>query len=103
MVVPLIGDGTPRNPFRPLFAPSPEEIRAGTAFLSYTAVLSDDKKFALMEIVAKDRKAFDAILKDQRPDIKKFDHDKGGKKAEIELEFKKYKKDFSYDKFKEGK
>jgi hypothetical protein len=104
LIAPLQGSGTPRDPYRPLFAPSPEELRAGaSAILSYTAVLSDDKKFALIEFVARDQKAFEAILKDTRPDVKKFDHSRGAKKAEIELEFKKYKKDFSYDKFKEGK
>ena len=102
LIVPLVGDGTPRNPFRPLFAPMPDEIKAG-GFIGYTAVLSDDKKFALVELVAHDRKAFDAILKDTRTDVKKFDHVKGAKKEDIEVEFRKYKKDFDFAKFKEGK
>jgi hypothetical protein len=102
LVVPLQGDGSYRNPFRPLFAPTPEEIREGK-FFGYTAVLSDDKKFALMEIVAPDRKAFDAILKDARPEVKKFDAARGARKEDIETEFRKYKKDFDYAKFKEGK
>ena len=71
--------------------------------IGYTAVLSDDKKFALLELVARDRKAFDAIFKDTRTDVKKFDHVKGAKKEDIEAEFRKLKKDFDFAKFKEGK
>ena len=102
VIVPLIGNGTPRNPFRPLFAPTAEETKAGGGIISYTSVLSDDRKFALVELVATDRKAFEAILKDTRPDVKKFDHTKGSKKEDIELEFRKLKKDFDFAKFKEG-
>ena len=35
--------------------------------------------------------------------MKKFDHVKGAKKEDIEVEFRKYKKDFDFAKFKEGK
>ena len=98
LIVPLVGDGSPRNPFRPLFAPAPDEMQA-SGMLGYTAVLSDDKKFALIELVAQDRKAFDAIFKDTRVDVKKFDHLKGA----IDAEFRKHKKDFDFGKFKEGK
>ena len=102
LIVPLVGDGSPRNPFRPLFAPTPDEVQA-SGIISYSSVLSDDKKFALLELVARDRKAFDAILKDTRIDVKKFDHLKGAKKEDIETEFRKHKKDFDFAKFKEGK
>ncbi len=102
LIVPLVGDGSPRNPFRPLFAPMPEEMQA-SGMIGYTAVLSDDKKFALVELVARDRKAFDGIFKDTRADVKKFDHLKGAKKEDIEAEFRKHKKDFDFGKFKEGK
>ena len=106
LIVPVQGLGSAQDPKRPLFVPTHEDrVRDGAAagIVSYTAVLSDDKKFALVELVAYDRKAFDAILKDTRPDVKKFDHVKGAKKEDIELEFRKYKKDFDFAKFKEGK
>ena len=103
VIVPLIGDGTPRNPFRPLFAPTTDEMKTAGGIIGYTSVLSDDRKFALVELVATDRKAFDAILKDTRQDVKKFDHTKGSTKEDIELEFRKLKKDFDFAKFKEGK
>ena len=106
LVVPVVGAGTAQDPKRPLFVPTHEErVLAGAAgILSYSAVLSDDKKFALVELVARDRKAFEAILKDTRPDMKRFDQQKGGARGEdIELEFRKYKKDFDFKKFREGK
>ena len=103
LIVPVIGDGTPRNPFRPLFAPLGAEEMAASGLIGYTTVLSDDRKSALIELVATDRKAFDAILKDTRQDVKKFDPAKGAKKEDIEQEFRKVKKDFDFAKFKEGK
>ena len=102
LIVPMVGDGTARNPLRPLFVTTPEEGKAN-GIVSYTSVLSDDKKFALVEFVADNRKAFDAILRDARTDIKKFDHTKGAKKDDIEFEFRKHKKNFDFAKFKEGK
>ena len=106
LIVPIVGAGTAQDPKRSLFVPTPDDrARDGAAgILSYTAVLSDDKKFALVELVAHDRKAFAAILKDTRTDVKRFDHQKGKDKADdIELEFRKHKKDFDFKKFKEGK
>ena len=106
LIVPVVGAGTAQDPKRPLYAPTPEErTQAGAGGIqSYTAVLSDDKKFALIELVAQEGKAFEAILKDTRPDVKRFDLQKGKDKAEdIENEFRKYKKDFDLKKFKEGK
>ena len=106
LIVPVVGAGEATDPKRPLFVPTPEErIQAGAnGILAYTAVLSDDKKFALVELVARDRKAFEGILKETRPDVKKFDQQRDGARAEdIEAEFRKYKKDFDFKKFKEGK
>ena len=106
LIVPVVGAGTAQDPLRPLFVPTAEErARDGAAGIQgYTAVLSDDKKFALVELVAQDRKAFDAILKETRTDIKRFDHQKGKDKGDdIELEFRKLKKGFDFKKFKEGK
>lgn len=108
-VVPLIGAGTPQDPKRPLFVPSPEERQRAEAgktpiITNYSVVLSDDRKFALVELVADDAKALEAVLKSERADVKRFDLQKGKAKAEdIEAEFRKYKKDFDFKKFREGK
>lgn len=101
LIVPIVGDGSLRNPRRPLFAP--DKVGAD-GIVSFTAVLSDDGRFALVEYVARNRKAFDEILNDKRVDVQKFDFVKGSsKKEDVEREFRKLKKDFDFAKFKEGK
>jgi len=66
--------------------------------------LSDDGQFALVEFVARDAKAFDRILADINVNIninvnvKAFRKGKD-KREDIEAEFRKHKKDFSFDHF----
>lgn len=107
LIVPVLpGNGTAQNPPRPLYVPTPEE-RARAAedgILSYTVIPSDDKRFALVELVARDRKAFEEILKASRTDVKQFDLQRGKAKVEdIEAEFRKYKRDFTFVTLREGK
>jgi hypothetical protein len=95
--VPIVGAGTPKDPKRPQYAPwPPSRGQARTDIISYRFEPSDDGRFALVEFVARDRKAFDAILKDKT--IKVFEKGKD-KKEDIEKELKKFKKDFDLDKF----
>jgi len=65
-IVPLIGAGTLDDPIRPEYAPAPSAINptSRTGILGYIHVLSDDGKSALVEYVARDRSAFNAILAD---------------------------------------
>lgn len=109
LIVPIVGAGTVDDPKRPLFVPTQADREVARAskeplITSYSVVLSDDRKYALVELVADDRKALEAVLKETRSDVKRFDIQKGkAKKEDIELEFRKYKKDFDFGKFKEGK
>ena len=107
VIVPLVGKGTPDDPKRPMYAPSPRATpgltgvaavnpAARTGIIAFTHVLSDDGKYALCEFVARDRSAFNAILAD--PSAKSFV--KGVHSVtDAVTEFKKYKKDFDIDKF----
>jgi hypothetical protein len=105
MVLPLVGSGTMADPIRPSLIPAPgsgvrtlQGIAAvpPTPILGYTYALSDDGKFALTEIVMRDRSAFPAIL--ATPGITAFI--KGvNTRQQIETEFKKYKADFDSTKF----
>jgi hypothetical protein len=107
MVVPLIGSGTVEDPIRPMFAPAPKaiDVVGRTGIIAYTYVLSDDGKFALTEFVTRDRKQFKPLLDAVSAasavgaaSIKTFI--KGvNTRADIEAEFKKYKKDFDASKF----
>jgi hypothetical protein len=65
-IVPVIGAGTLEDPVRPEYAPAPATMSptSRTGILGYIHVLSDDGKSALVEYVARDRSAFNAILAD---------------------------------------
>jgi len=104
-VVPMVGKGTFDDPRRPLYAPlppsqAPAQARPAAAprdaILAYSHQVSDDGNYALVEFVAVDRAAFQAILNDKQ--ITVFEKGKASK-AEIEKELRKYKKDFDYEKF----
>jgi hypothetical protein len=63
--------------------------------IAFSFVVSDDGKLALAEFVAVNRSAFKDLLADTRPQIKTFL--KGRDKPEdIEVEFKKHKKNFDF-------
>ena len=97
-VVSQTGTGTAADPKRPLYAPAPVTAANPTlpAIIGYTHQLSDDGKYSLVEFVARDMSAFQTILNDKT--IKVFIKGRD-KKADIEAELKKYKKDFDLDKF----
>jgi hypothetical protein len=98
-VVPLIGSGTKTDPIRPAYAPAPPAQgakRDPNGIIGFTFQISDDKKHALVEFVARNRAAFAQLLADTRSDVKVFERGKD-KKANIENELRKYKKDLNLD------
>ena len=94
-VVPLTGAGTYADPRRPIFAPAASETRNGASIIEYQWTPSDDGKYAVVEFVARDRKALAAIVKDSRT-LKAFEKGKD-KKDDIERELKIYRKDFTLE------
>ncbi len=110
LVLPIVGSGTLDDPLRPALIPSARGAGASatlagiaptptvtSTILGYTWVPSDDGKFALTEIVMRDRSAFPAIIA-AFPNVKAFIKGVHGR-ADIETEFKKFKKDFDSTKF----
>jgi hypothetical protein len=119
VVLPLIGSGTAADPVRPSSIPAPGSatpnilnitvsapvsampVASGPSYpqnliLGYTWVASDDGKFALTEIVMRDRSAFPAIQ--ALPGVTAFI--KGvNKLADIQTAFQQYKKNFDPTKF----
>jgi hypothetical protein len=97
-VVPMVGAGTAADPKRPQYAPPPPTTgnQPTSAIIGYSQQVSDDGKFALVEFVARDQSAFQAIRNDKT--IKVFVKGKD-KKEDIEAELKKYKKDFDFKQF----
>jgi hypothetical protein len=93
----MVGKGTPADPKRPQYAPWPPTVSPSRiAIIAYSHQISDDGKYALVEFVARDRSAFQAIFNDKSVTV--FEKGKD-KKPDIEKGLKKYKKDFDLSKF----
>jgi hypothetical protein len=95
-VVPIVGNGSHANPFRPQYAPAAATRARRTGIIAYSHVLSDDKKTALVEFVALQPSAFQAILADKS--VKSFRRGQA-KKEDVDKELKKYKRDFDINRF----
>lgn len=98
LVAPIVGSGTPDDPRRPLYVPAPAAGAppAQDGIIAFAFQESDDGKSALVQLVARDRAAFQGIFDDNRADVKIFEKGKD-KKGDIETEFRKHKKDFNLD------
>ncbi len=102
-VVPLQGTGAKGDAKRPMFAPSASDVAAvkpGTrpAILSWKMQVSDDGKYALVDFAAATPADLKFIVTSNAAGLKAFETGKTTK-AEVEAEFRKYKKDFSADQF----
>lgn len=105
-VVPMVGSGSAEDPKRPMFVPKPPDpalegpgaVTAQPGILAFQYQLSDDGNYALVEFVGIDRKALAEILDSKDTRVKVFEPDKA-KRDDIEKEFKKFKRNFSLDKY----
>lgn len=98
-VVPMVGRGTAEDPRRPdhvPWPPDPKAVAAGEGILAFSYQVSDDGQVALVELVARDRRALAPVLNDRRPEVKVFERGKA-RAAEIEAEFRKHTRDFDLD------
>ncbi len=105
-VVPFIGSGTMADPKRPMFAPAPPTPPAlptatappRTGIIAYQYQVSDDGNFALAEFVTVERAGLAPILASTSPNVIFFERGKYTRQ-QIEAEFQKYKKSFSFSNF----
>jgi hypothetical protein len=86
----------------PKYAPTPDEIGKKSGIYGFSSMLSDDGKFALIELVAHERATLLPVLND--PSIQAFE--KGGPRQtnlihEIEAAFQLHKKGFTMSQFDE--
>ena len=95
-VVPMVGTGTPEDPRRPEYSLVPGQSDPGSGIIAFGYQISDDGQHALVEFVARDESAFQALLGDKRSDVKVFKKGKS-KPEDILKEFRKHKKDFRPD------
>lgn len=96
-VVPIVGKGTFDDPRRPQFAPlqTKDAVRSN-GIIGFSWVPSDDGQFAIVEFVARERSAFQAIKSAARADVRVFEKGRDARSS-IESEFKKHRKSFSLD------
>ncbi len=98
-IVPMVGSGTESDPTHPLYAPGVDEVGGqANAVVGFTSDLSDDGRYALLEIVARSRSAFKQILADSS--IEKFEKGQASSST-IESAFVKHKKSFHFSEFNE--
>ena len=96
-VVPIIGQGTAADPKRPKYAPWPPATGQSPAdIIGFSHVSSDNGQFAIVEFVARDRSAFEAILADKS--ITVFEKGKD-RPRDIEAALQKHRKDFTFEKY----
>ncbi len=98
-VVPMTGSGTPADPVRPLYAPTAGEIGRTSGILGFTSELSDDGKYALIEIVAHDRAAVAKMLADSS--IQTFIKGAPATPASVQSVFQQHKASFNFATFDE--
>ena len=97
-LVHLTGSGTVADPIRPEYMPNEEErARSGrSGIIGWTFQITDDGTMAIVHLAAVDRKAFERILADKRPEIRVFEIGKESRLA-IETEIRKHKRNFDLD------
>jgi hypothetical protein len=97
-LVHLRGTGTAADPIRPEYVPDEEERARSkrSGILAWTFQITDDGTMAIVHLAAADRKAFERILADTRPEIRVFEIGKDGRAA-IEAAMQQYKQGFSLD------
>ena len=94
-VVPFVGQGTAADPKRPEYAPWPASTNP-TGIVGFSFLPSDDGKSAVVEFVAYQRAAFQAIFNDKS--ITAFELGFVSK-ATIETAIQQYRKSFNLDTF----
>jgi hypothetical protein len=96
-LVHLTGAGTLADPIRPEYVPAQADAtRQG--IIAWSVLPTDDKKMAIVHLVAVNHHAFDQILADKRPEVKVFEVGKTPKAA-IEAAFGLAKAGFDLSKF----
>lgn len=96
-MVHLNGPGKKGDPILPEYVPQTIDPRR-QGIIAWSLQLTDDKKMAIVHMVAVNHHAFDAILADKRPEVKVFEIGKDSKAA-IEGEMQKHKSGFDLSKF----
>ena len=99
-LVPFVGSGTMDDPKRPMFAPAPGQVNPGSTsgIVAFHFEPTDDGTMAIVELVARDKAAFQPILTTTVSGVQVFLRGRDDK-ATVESTLQKYRKDFTVDGF----
>jgi hypothetical protein len=100
-LVHLTGSGTLDDPMRPEYAPAPGSAPSRAGIIAWAFEVSDDGTMAIVHFVAANRKAFQSIFADTRPEIRVFEIGVATR-AQIEAEMGMYKAGFNLDNLQVG-
>ena len=113
-IVPLVGRGTHDDPTRPMFVPAggihaqnqpsiverqqPGFAKPRTGIISYTAIVTDDGRHAIVEFVSMDRQGLREILESRATGVQVFERGRQPDSA-VDTIFKARRRDFDFSKF----
>ncbi len=100
VVVPMIGRGTPESPRRPLGTELISSLQ--TTPIGYRYVLSDDGRFAILELTARSFKHFDPLVNAFGAQATHSFNPRQHDRVTVELALKTLRKDFDLDSFLSG-
>jgi hypothetical protein len=86
------------NPAEQSQKPTLAAASSRPGILAWSMLESDDGTMAIVQLVAADRRAFDSIFADKRPEIRVFEIGRDKPEA-IQSELRKFRKDFDLQKF----
>jgi hypothetical protein len=101
-LVPFVGTGTMEDPKRPMFTPLPGAVAAGskTDIIAFHFLPSDDGNFAIVELVARDKAAFQTILTSTNSSVTVFLKGRDSQQT-VESFLQQYRKGFTLASFGE--
>jgi hypothetical protein len=94
-VVPFVGSGTPTDPKRPKYVPWPPS-QDPNGIIAFSFEPTDDGSRAVVEFVARNRAALQAILTDTTATA--FERGRAPKST-VETAIQQYRKDYTMDRF----
>lgn len=92
-IMPLSGAGTYADPVRPQLPPGARDASTG---ISFNWIPSDDGRWAIVELSARDRASLLPVLQDRRPGVLTFERGRVSRTT-VEVELRRYRKNFQWE------
>ena len=92
-ILPLSGAGTYADPVRPQL---PSGARDAASGISFQWIPSDDGRWAIVELSARDRASLLPVLQDRRPGVLTFERGQVSRST-VEVELRRYRRNFQWE------